>query len=132
MPDDGKLKVKDTVPHVAKTSTNNVKTVPNPKTVVQPTPAPQGQGGVTTAQWTVMGLLILLLVLELVIHPTFQSKVIGFLSAFKPAPNSTPANTPTVISNEDIGNGKPATVDDIGTTAGTSNVPVGGTAVGSF
>lgn len=131
--DDGKLKVKDSVPHVEKKTTVNVQKVSSPPaTTTTPSGNPQGQGGVTQAQWTVIGLLLILLVLELVIHPTFQKNVLNFLSSFKPAPNSTPANTPAVTSNFDIGTNQPAQVEDIGTSNAKSNVPVGGQSVGSF
>lgn len=131
MPDDGKLKVKDTVPHVEKKTTVNVQKVSSPPATTTTT-KPQGQGGVTKAQWTVIGLLIILLVLELVIHPNFQAAVLTFLRAFKPSTNSTPANTPAVSSNFDIGTNQPVKVTDIGTDNATSNVPVGGQSVGSF
>lgn len=132
MPDDGKLKVKDSVPHVEKKTTVNVQKVSSPPATTTQPDTSQGQGGVTKAQWTVIGLLLILLVLELVTHPTFQKNVLNFLSAFKPAPNSTPANTPAVSSNFDIGTNKPVQVEDIATSNATSNVPVGGQSVGSF
>lgn len=99
MPDDGKLKVKDSVPHVEKKTTVNVQKVNSPPATSPQPSNPQGQGGVTQAQWTVIGLLLILLVLELVIHPTFQQQVLDFLKAFKPPKQAqttaTTANTNT-------------------------------------
>jgi hypothetical protein len=98
MPDDGKLKVKDTVPHVEKKTTVNVQKVSSPPAT---SPNPQGQGGVSKSQWTVIGLLLILLVLELVIHPTFQQNVLDFLKAFNPPKQAqTTATTSTTKSQQ--------------------------------
>jgi len=40
---------------------------------------------ISNDQWLVIGMLLLLLVAELVLHPTVSAGITGFLSAFKPA-----------------------------------------------
>jgi hypothetical protein len=111
--DDGKLKVKDNAPTMEKRSTNNVKTFtpPNP-----PPSNPQGQGGVTPMQWTVIGLLLILLVLEIVIHPTFQANVLGFLKAFNPGKPSSVNNTPLTPAEVTAAHNRPPGADIPGAT----------------
>lgn len=103
MPDDGKLKVKDTVPAREKKTTVNVQKVSSPPATSPQTTNPQGQGGVSKSQWTVIGLLLILLVLELVIHPTFQQNVLDFLKAFNPPKQAQTTDTTANTSKQQGG-----------------------------
>jgi hypothetical protein len=59
---------------------------------------------VTNDQWLVIGMLLVLVLAELVVHPAVSASLLSFLSHFKPGDTSVqPANTSNITSNGNTG-----------------------------